>query len=125
MNNYSVSIVESSRDLSLKERVALKNLCNEVVLGDICAVEPLDIDVEYWAHLHIVNDRSDEKEYEIFILYDKDGICYTTSSESFWTSFKGIWDEIVLEPETDWKLRVISKPSKNRQGKTFLTCTII
>lgn len=125
MENYSVTIIESSRDLSLKERVAVKNLSEAIALGDICVTEPLDIDVDYWVHLHVVNNRSDEKEYETFIIYDKDGTCYTTSSESFWTSFKGIWDEIILEPDTEWKLRVLSKPSKNRQGKTFLTCTII
>lgn len=125
MENYSVKIVESSRDLNLKERVAVKNLSDVLPLGDICTVEPLDIEIDYWVHLHVVNERSDEKEYETFILYDKDGTCYTTSSESFWTSFKSIWDEIILEPDTEWKLRVLSKPSKNRQGKTFLTCTII
>lgn len=125
MENYSVTIIESSRDLSLKERVAVKNLSEAIALGDICVTEPFDIDVDYWVHLHVVNNRSDEKEYETFIIYDKDGTCYTTSSESFWTSFKGIWDEIILEPDTEWKLRVLSKQSKNRQGKTFLTCTII
>lgn len=125
MENYVVEIIESSRDLTLKERVAVKNINDTVPLGDICNVEPLDIEVDAWVHLHVLNDRSEEKEYDVFIIYDKEGTCYTTSSVSFWTSFKGIWDEIILEPDTEWKLRVLSKPSKNRQGKTFLTCTII
>ena len=49
---------------------------------------------------------------------------YVTGSESFWNSFRDIYDE--MENESDeWSLKLYRLPSKNRQGKDFLTCSII
>lgn len=91
-----------------------------------CAdVDSVVIDVDYWAVVNIVSDTEDEP-YDNYIVVDKDGTKYFTGSESFWNSFKEIWD--IMGESTDaepWALKVFKADSKNRDGQKFITCSII
>lgn len=122
--SYKSTVVESSRELTFKERVKLGNLSDAIVLGTAAEVEPVTIDVDCWVIVHIENDKSDDKEYDNFVIISKDGTMYYTGSESFWTSFTPIWEAACDHPEEQWQLVVNARPSKNRQGKTYLDCTI-
>lgn len=124
MSEFKTEIIEASKELTLKEKIRCKNLMDALVIGKACKAEPLEIEVDYWVKIHVINDKCDDKEYDNYIIVDKDGVMYYTGSESFWRSFSVIWDE-VKDTNEDWKLKVMNCPSKNREGQSFVTCTIV
>ena len=120
---YSVSIKEASRELTAKQRIALKDTTSAVKLDEATQVEPVVIFPDMWAVLLIHNEKSDTVEYENYILVDKNGTKYVTGSNSFWTSFMDIYTEMEGETEA-WGVKVYRSPSKNYKGKDFITCSI-
>ncbi len=123
MNGYSVSIKESSRELTAKQRIALKDTTGAVKLDEATQVEPVIIDVDMYAILGIHNEKSENPDYDDYIVVDKNGTKYVTGSASFWSSFMDIFTEMEGEDEA-WTLKVYRVPSKNYKGKDFITCSI-
>ena len=125
MTGYSVSINHASKELSAKERIALKDTTYAVKLDEVTQVEPVTIVPGYWAQLDIHNGKSDNKDYKMYVLVDGEtGTKYITGSDSFWTSFMDIASEMANEAE-EWAIKVYRMPSKNYKGKEFITCTIV
>jgi SAM-dependent MidA family methyltransferase len=123
MNGYSVTIKETSKNLTAKERIAIKDTTSAIKLDEATQVESVLIAPEMFAVLSIHNDKSDNPDYENYIVVDKDGRKFVTGSQSFWTSFMDIWTEMENEDE-DWSVLVYRHPSKNYKGKDFITCAI-
>ena len=123
MNGYSVSIKESSRELTAKQRIALKDTTAAVKLDEATQVEPVIINVDMYAILAIHNEKSENTDYDNYIVVDKNGTKYVTGSASFWDSFMDIFTEMEGEDEA-WTLKVYRVPSKNYKGKDFITCSI-
>lgn len=123
MNGYSVTIKETSKNLTAKERIAIKDTTSAIKLDEATQVESVLISPEMFAVLDIHNDKSDNPNYENYIVVDKDGRKFVTGSQSFWTSFMEIWTEMENENE-DWSVLVYRHPSKNYKGKDFITCSI-
>lgn len=124
MTGYEVKIVETSKELSAKERIQLKDTTDAVKLDKATQVEDVEIDVDYYAELSIHNEKSEDKDYANYVIVDKSGERYVTGSPSFWSSFMNIFNEMANETEP-WTLKVYRMPSKNREGKYFITCSII
>ena len=125
MDNYRVSVKESSREITARERIMVKDTTNAIKLDEIANdKEGFVITPVAYAILSIHNDKSDNPDYENYVIFDKDGKKYVTGSPSFWNSFKGIWDEMAGENE-EYSLEVYKRDSKNYKGKQFLTCSII
>ncbi len=123
MTGYSVSIKESSIELTAKQRIAIKDTTAATKLDEATQAGDIFIAPDMWAVLAIHNDKSDNPDYENYIVVDKSGEKYVTGSASFWTSFMEIAKEMAGEDE-EWGIRVFRVPSKNYKGKEFLTCTI-
>ena len=123
MNGYSVSIKESSTELTAKQRIALKDTTGAVKLDEATQVEPVIINVDMYAILGIHNEKSENPDYDNYIVVDKNGTKYVTGSASFWSSFMDIFTEMEGEDEA-WTLKVYRVPSKNYKGKDFITCSI-
>lgn len=123
MNGYSASIKESSRELTAKQRIALKDTTNAVKLDEATQVEPVIINVDMYAILAIHNEKSENPDYDNYIVVDKNGTKYVTGSASFWSSFMDIFTEMEGDDE-EWALKVYRVPSKNYKGKDFITCSI-
>ena len=123
MTNYSVSILEASKELTAKQRIQIKDTTDTIGLDKATQSESIVIDVDMYAILSIHNEKSEDKDYECYVIVDKNGTRYTTGSPSFWSSFMNIYNE--MKDETDWMLKVFRLPSKNRQGKDFITCSVI
>lgn len=130
MTGYTVEITETSRELTAKERVALKDTSNAVSLdsavdtaeGGKVIIKPVD-----YAVLSIHNENAKEgenKDYTNFVIVDDKGVKYVTGSDAFYSSFISIYDEMKNESE-EWALECYKKPSKNYTGKGFITCSII
>ena len=123
MIGYSVSIKESSRELTAKQRIALKDTTGAVKLDEATQVEPVIINVDMYAILAIHNEKSENPDYDNYVVVDKNGTKYVTGSASFWSSFMDIFTEMEGEDEA-WTLKVYRVPSKNYKGKDFITCSI-
>lgn len=125
MTGYEVKIIESSKELSARERISLKNFDEMIALDEVVNAETprLMIDVSGYVVASVHNEKSDNVDYKKFIIIDKDGQRYITGSNPFFSSFKEIWDEMDGENE-DWAITVYKRESNNYKGKEFLTCTI-
>ena len=123
MTGYEVTIKEVSMELTAKERIRLKDTTNAIKLDTATDEAPLTISPKAFAILSIHNEKSDNVDYLNYIIVDKDGNKYVTGSESFWSSFKSIWDEMETEAE-EWELEIYKLDSKNYKSKKFLTCSL-
>lgn len=125
MEGYSVKVIDASRQLTAKEKIAFKDFGLVTQLDDVVTETGLIINVKDYVVLQVHNEKSDNKDYTKFLLIDENGEKYITGSEPFWITFKDIWDEISDEPDVEWSLKVYKLESKNYKGKQFLTCSII
>lgn len=125
MTGYEVKIIDSSMELSARERISFKNFDEMIALDEAVNAETprLMIDVSGYVVVSVHNEKSDNVDYDKFIIIDKDGQRYITGSNPFFSSFKEIWDEMDGENE-DWGITVYKRESNNYKGKEFLTCTI-
>ena len=129
MNGYSATIEFASKELTAKERVKLKDTSNAISLDDLTIREGrVVIAVDMFATLKIHNEKSENKDYTVFILVDPSGNKYMTSSPSFITTFHDIDDEMcdAFEGTREvYEIEVYRKESKNYKGKEFITCSIV
>ena len=127
MEGYKVEIAHSTKDLTLREKIRIKDLSNVIQLDDATQQEGnIVIDFDYYVILKVHNEFSkDDKDYNKYVIVDKSGNKFVTGSESFMTSLEGIVDEMAEAGETDFEIEVYRKDSKNYTGKQFLTCTIV
>lgn len=121
---YEVSIKESSKELTAKERIALKDTSDAIKLDEALADGELTVKPAGYAILNVVNDKADDKEYLQYVVFTDDGKKLVTGSESFWNSFINIFEEMKNETE-EWAIKVYKLDSKNYKGKQFITCSII
>lgn len=124
---FNITIKESSKtDLTARERVLLKDTSNAVKLDEVVTEDgtPFVLSPVAYAVLAVHNEKakSDDKDYEQYLILDSDGNKYVTGSQSFWNSFADIWSDMEGEP---FELSIYKKPSKNYTGKCFLTCSIV
>lgn len=124
---FNITIKESSKtDLTARERVLLKDTSNAVKLDEVVTEDgtPFVLSPAAYAVLSVHNEKakSDDKDYEQYLILDSDGNKYVTGSQSFWNSFADIWSDMEGEP---FELSIYKKPSKNYTGKCFLTCSIV
>lgn len=125
MEGFEQKVVRASRELTARERIALKNNQDAVSLGTLTdASDPIVIDVDMWAEIAVHNEHSEDKDYTNYVVVDKNGTKYYTGSTSFWESFIDIFDEMVAAGETEIVIKALAKASTKRAGKYFLTCNL-
>ena len=126
MTGYSVSIVSVSKEINAKERLQLKDTTSAIKLDKATQDGDVIIDVDFYAELLIHNEqaRTEEKDYTQYIIVDKSGEKYVTGSQSFWDSFNDILTEMA-DYDEPWAIKAYRLPSKNREGKEFITCSVL
>ena len=124
MTGFEAKIREASKQLTAKERVKFKDTTNAVQLDEATKDKPLRIAPDFYVILDIHNDHSEDKDYVKYVIVSKEGTKYVTGSESFFSSFKAIVDEMGGTDE-EYEVEVYRLPSKNYKGKEFLTCSIV
>jgi hypothetical protein len=127
MKGYEVNIVSSTKELSPKEKIKLKDLSNSINLDNATQAEgKVVINYDYHVLLNIHNEKSkDRKDYQNVVVVDKDGTKYNTGSESFLTTLEDITGEMLSAGEEDFSIEVYRKDSKNYKGKQFITCSVL
>lgn len=126
--NYEASVVETSKEISAKEKIKIKDLSNAINLDSLTQEQdtPVIINIDYYVKLKIHNEKSKERpDYENVVVVDKDGTKYYTGSFSFMTNLEEIYDEMCDAGETEITIEVYRKPSKNYNGKEFITCSVV
>ena len=122
--SYSAKIIETSKELTKKEKVNLKDTTAAIKIDEATKEGAVIIYPAFYGILEIHNDKATPEDYENYIVVDKGGDKYVTGSQSFWSAFKAIADEMEGEEE-EWGVKVYRLPSKNYTGRDFLTCCII
>lgn len=127
MDGYKARVAVVSKDLSATERIKFKDTSDaigiDLALKDL---ESLIISIDYYGVLDIHNEKAeDNKDYKNYVFVTTDGEKYVTGSESLWTSFTDIADELADEGMEEFPpIKFYKKESKNYKGKYFLTCSL-
>lgn len=124
MVGYNVTISSASRELSARERIAIKDFSNAIPLDEATKDGKLVINPVDYAVLDVHNEKSDNKDYKKFVVIDAAGTKYVTGSENFFDSFMEIMEEMSGEDE-EFSIEVYQMESKNYKGKSFITCSIL
>lgn len=123
--DYEVKIKSTSKELTARERVMLKDTRNAIKLDEAVGETPLVISPDYYAVLDIHNEKSKEdKDFENYIVVDTDGNKYVTGSQSFYEAFTEIVEEMDGTGE-EYQIEIYKLDSKNYKGKQFITCSIV
>ena len=122
--NYTAKVVSSSRELTAKERIMLKDTSDAIKLDVATSEQAIIIYPILWATIEIHNEKSEDKDYTQFVIVDKDGTKYVTGSISFYNAFSDIAEDMEDETE-EWGIKAYKLPSKNFAGRDFITCSII
>lgn len=123
-DGYKAEIINSSKELTAKEKIMLKDTSNAIGLDEATKEGPIIIDIDYYAIVHVHNPLTETGDYDKCVLLDKDGTKYATGSESFIRNMMDIVDEMSDSGE-EYKLSVYRKDSNNYKGKQFITCSIV
>lgn len=126
--DYESKVIYVSKEVSAKERIMLKDVSDCESLDSLTDDDQaIMLNPDYYAQIEIHNEKSDNKDYTVTVVVDKDGTRYKTGSESFVRTMVGMLsDAKELEASGEpWSLKVYKKPSKNRSGKGFITCSIV
>lgn len=126
---YKAKVCESSKELSPKEKIMLKDTSNAFSLDELTQEaqfnnEKLILNIDYYVTIDVHNDKADDKDYQQFILVDKEGKKYYTGSTSFINNFIDIFEELT-EAGEDVTIEIYRKESKNYKGKEFITCSVV
>lgn len=133
MKGYKATIGYVNRELSIKEKISIKDTSDAIKIDDVTSeVGELIINPDVFAEINVHNEnvRPDSNgnvrtDYAVYVIIADDGQKYVTSSESFWSTFRDIYDEVMeAGEEFDFGIKCYRKPSKNFKGKDFLTCSI-
>lgn len=123
--DYEVKIKSTSKELTARERVMLKDTRNAIKLDEAVGETPLVISPDYYAVLDVHNEKSKEdKDFENYIVVDTDGNKYVTGSTSFFEAFTEIVEEMDGTGE-EYQIEIYKLDSKNYKGKQFITCSIV
>lgn len=122
--NYNVEITKSVKPLTPKQKIMFKDLANAESLDRVVNTdESLILDVENIITLQVHNEKAENPDYMVFLVFDGT-YSYYTSSESFGERVYEIY-ETMQECEEPWQLKIYKKESANYKGKYFITCSVI
>ena len=127
MTNYTTSITESSKELSVREKIKLKDLTSAIAIDKVIEPEkPLVIAPDFYARISIHNEKlpENEQDYGTMVIVDKSGTKYYTGSDSAISSFVDIFDEMIDTAEP-FEIEFYKRESKNYSGKHFITCSLV
>lgn len=125
MEGYSVKITASSIELSAKEKIMAKDTSDAISIDEATHESPLEIAFSYYVVLDIHNEKSDNKDYQKIVVFDKNGQKFVTGSKSFLEALTNIVNDMNEAGESDFGIKCIRKDSKNYKGKQFITCSVI
>lgn len=130
MEGYKVTIESAIKDMNARERIAVKSLDRATSLDSVTEIgNVLTVTVENFVVLHVHNEKAKEgnsKDYTVYVIITNDGERYRTGSESFFTAFMDIYEELNAEaPDEPITIDIYKQESKNFKGKGFISCSLV
>lgn len=124
--DYATKVMHVTKELTARERIKFKDVSDAQRLDDIVNDTPVLITIDYYGEVAVHNEHSENKDYTVFILVDTDGKKYATGSESFMKALEDISDELADSGEDlkGTEIKVYKLPSKNYNGRMFITCSL-
>lgn len=124
-NTFISEIIETSKELNAYEKVKFKDTSNALKIDELTqANEKVVIAPAGYVVIAIHNEKSDNKDYNNYVIFDYNGTKYVTGSNAFWNSFISIWND--MKDYSDiWEIELLRKPSTNFKGKDFITCALV
>ena len=120
--DYTVTITTTSRELSKREKIMIKDTGDAAGL-DQASADGVQITPDLYAILAIHNEKGrDNTDYEQIVIIDKEGNKYVTGSSTFIESFLDIAEEMGDE---EFTIKVVRKESRNYSGKYFLKAALV
>ena len=124
--DYNAKIRYSSKELSAKERIMLKDTGNATKLDTLLEDGAIEISVDYYAIVDIHNEKAkQDKDYSQIVIVDKAGNKFTSGSNSLIEAISDMADELAGEGIEEFTVSIFRKPSKNYTGKYFITCSLV
>ena len=123
---YNVTITESMKELSPKERIrAKKSTSTAVKLDDVVTPEtPFIISaIDNYVILSVHNEHAENIDYKVMLIFG-DGQVFSTGSPAFTDSFTEIISELSGTDEA-FGVECYKIASRNYKGKFILTCNVI
>ena len=121
---YTSEITESMKPLTGKEKVRFKDFTASKKLDEeVAEGSSLIIDLDNYIKVAVHNTKAENPDYNVYIIVDKNGTSYYTSSETLMRALEDVVKSMKDETE-EWGIEVVKKPSNNFKGKFFLTCTV-
>lgn len=127
MENFTSTIIDSSFEMTARERIKFKDLTDAIKLDKETSENgSLKLTIANFAILQIHNGKSkNNPDYKNYMYIDEEGKKYVSGSESLWNAFKDIYDELHADGDTEPITLIFYRvPSKNYAGKDFLTCSL-
>lgn len=128
MAEYVAKVVDTIGEFSKKERIRCKQLSDVAQINEMFGNEDTLImeGITGMATVEVHNEKSANTDYSVYVLRDLEGSLYSTSSDSLATSFKEVAEETLMEGDESVDIKIIRKPSNNKEanGGKFFTCTI-
>ena len=121
--SYSANITASSKELTKKERIQLKDMTDVIRLDT--ATKEGDVIIEKVANIveiEIHNDKATPTDYKNIIVIAEDGTRYATGSTSFRQSLFDIAEEM---GDDEFGIKVYRRPSQNYAGRDFISCSVL
>lgn len=124
--NYEATIIEGNAEMSAKEKLNFLNLSDAKSLDELTKEGgSYEIQkVESYARVAVHNEKAENKDYEVLVIVDSEGNRFRTGSLAFYNSFMEIY-EAMTDAGEDFGLKCYRVPSKNYQGRDFLSCSVI
>ena len=124
--DYNAKIRYSSKELSAKERIMLKDTANATKLDTLLEDGPVEVSIDYYAIVDIHNENAkSDKDYSQIVIVDKAGTKFTSGSNSLIEAISDMSDELYDEGIEEFTISIFRKPSKNYTGKYFITCSLV
>lgn len=117
-----VKVIESSRELTARERIKAKDITEAVKIDEVTKVEPLKLKVKEWVVLEVSTDTETYKQY---VLTSVDDTKYVVSSDVFWNAYMDIYSEMIAENDVDFEIKIYRRPSAKYPGRDFITCSLV
>lgn len=126
MEGYSAKVIEISKEVSAKQKIQLKDTTNCISLDEATNEnDRMIISPDFYAVIAVHNEKSEDKDYEKYVVVDRAGNKYVTGSKSFFTALRDIMSDMAAEaPDEEYDIEVYRRESANYKGKTFITCSL-
>lgn len=128
---YKAEVTDTIKELTVKERISFTESSNTISLDEAIkadednkvVIKPVNI-----VALHIINDASEDKEYNRYLFVAENGEVFSTGSISAYETARNIVNQIMQAQESGdevgaWALEFYKKQGKNQNP--FISCSLV